>query len=108
MASVSSAFFLFSCGVWVYSHGRKNDYISRGQVDSSVIKTDNVSIQVKTLKLTKENYIHWHATIKMGIVDRIDYINKRQKQLSEEDLAWRRWYLEETSENLDYQFYFKW
>lgn len=51
-------------------------------VDSSAIKSDNVLVQVTTLKLTKENYIHWDVVIIMENAgrNRIDYINGRQQQ----------------------------
>lgn len=47
---------------------------------TSVMKIDNVSGQVTTFKLIKENCIHWVAAIKMGIVgrDSIHYINERK------------------------------
>lgn len=72
-----------------------------GLIDSSTIKSENVPIQVTTLKLTKENYILWIAAIKMGIAekDQIDYINGRQKQPGEDDPAWRKWHLEENQVN---------
>lgn len=53
--------------------------MARGIINLSVIKDDNVHVQVTTFKPTKKNYIHWAAVIKMRIAgrDRIDYINGR-------------------------------
>lgn len=66
-------------------------------MESNVMKAENVPIHVTIFKLTKENYLYWDTTIKMVIAgeDHIDYINGRQKQSSENDPAWRRWYFED-------------
>lgn len=34
---------------------------------NTVVRAENVLVQVIMIKLTKENYLHWAATIKMGV-----------------------------------------
>lgn len=59
--------------------------------------TENIPVQVATINLTKENYLHWYATITIGITGhgRIGYVNGKKKQPSKNDLMWTTWYLED-------------
>lgn len=55
-----------------------------------MVNTDNIPIQVTTMKLIMDNYIRWAAAITMRIVGRgcTDYINGKRRQPPEEDLIW--------------------
>lgn len=49
---------------------------------SMVVKAEKVIVQITTIKLTKENYLHRAAAITMGIVGKgnIEYTNGKKKQ----------------------------
>lgn len=66
-------------------------------MEFTTVKTKNILVHVITIKLTKDNYLHWAVAITMGIAgrDRIKYINGRKKIPSEDDPEWRFWYLED-------------
>lgn len=53
-------------------------------------RLENVSVQMSTIKLTKENYLTWAIVIKMGIAGRgrVDYINEKIKQPDEDAPSW--------------------
>lgn len=58
-------------------------------VDSIVMKPENIPIQVTTIKLTKDNYLHWAAAIKMTIVGR-GCVNGKKKQPGEDESWWNQ------------------
>ncbi|KAF3773109.1 hypothetical protein EJ110_NYTH56002 [Nymphaea thermarum] len=68
---------------------------NHAEVEAS--KTENIPIQVTTIRLTKENYLQWSAAITMGIAGRgqIAYVNGRKTKLVETSAAWDTWFLED-------------
>lgn len=57
--------------------------IQSGQVDSNVMKSENISIQATTMNLTKDNYLYWAAKIKMAVVEKwcVNYINEKKVRM---------------------------
>ncbi|KAF3771833.1 hypothetical protein EJ110_NYTH59407, partial [Nymphaea thermarum] len=56
--------------------------VNTGQTDVGVSRTENIPVQVTTIRLTKENYLQWSAAITMGIAGRgrIAYVNGRKTE----------------------------
>ncbi|KAF3782552.1 hypothetical protein EJ110_NYTH16693 [Nymphaea thermarum] len=54
--------------------------VNTDQTNVGISRIENFSIQVTTIRLTKENYLQWSATITMGIAGRgrIAYVNGRK------------------------------
>ncbi|KAF3784882.1 hypothetical protein EJ110_NYTH27542 [Nymphaea thermarum] len=66
------------------------------QADFGASRTENVPVQVITIRLTKENYLQWSVAISMGIAGqgRIAYVNGRKVEPVETSAAWDIWFLE--------------
>ncbi|XP_031502234.1 uncharacterized protein LOC116265635 [Nymphaea colorata] len=71
--------------------------VNTNQSEIGVFKTENVSAQVITLCLTKENYFPWSAALTMGIAarGRIAYIDGRNPELAKTSGVWDTWFLED-------------
>ncbi|KAF3782467.1 hypothetical protein EJ110_NYTH34295 [Nymphaea thermarum] len=67
------------------------------RVDVEASKTENIHVQVTTIRLTKDNYLHWSAAITMGIVGwgQITYVNGKKTEPLEASPAWDMWFLED-------------
>ncbi|KAF3784503.1 Retrovirus-related Pol polyprotein from transposon TNT 1-94 [Nymphaea thermarum] len=60
-------------------------------------RTENVPVQVTTMRLTKENYFKWSVAITMGIAGRgrIAYVNESKGEPPAKSMAWDTWFLED-------------
>ncbi|KAF3792508.1 hypothetical protein EJ110_NYTH11371 [Nymphaea thermarum] len=69
--------------------------VSTDRADVGVLKTENVPVQVTTIRLTKDNYLRWSAAITMGIVGRgrINYVDGKMTEPPESSSAWDTWFL---------------
>ncbi|KAF3772147.1 hypothetical protein EJ110_NYTH58636 [Nymphaea thermarum] len=71
--------------------------VNTDHVDVGISRTENVPVQVTTIRLTKENYLQWFAAITMGIAGRgrIPYVNGRKVEPAATSVAWVTWFLED-------------
>ncbi|KAF3771728.1 hypothetical protein EJ110_NYTH59709, partial [Nymphaea thermarum] len=71
--------------------------INTGHTEAGAAKTENIPVQVATIRLTKENYLQWSTAITMGIAGRgrIAYVNGRKVEPVETSVAWDTWFLED-------------
>ncbi|KAF3778855.1 hypothetical protein EJ110_NYTH42785 [Nymphaea thermarum] len=71
--------------------------VNTGQTEVGDFRTENMPVQVTTIRLTKENYFQWSAAMTMGIAGRgkIAYINGRKIEPAETNVAWDTWFLED-------------
>ncbi|KAF3782472.1 hypothetical protein EJ110_NYTH34226 [Nymphaea thermarum] len=73
------------------------------RIDCVSQKSYHLPVQVTTLRLTKDNYLHWFAAITMAIANRgwISYINGKKKQPTKIDPYWETWYLEDNQDEFE-------
>ncbi|KAF3778190.1 hypothetical protein EJ110_NYTH43957 [Nymphaea thermarum] len=71
--------------------------VNTDQNDIGAYRTENVPVQVTTIRLTKENYLKWSAAITMGIAGRgrIAYVNESKVEYAANSMAWDTWFLED-------------
>ncbi|XP_031502189.2 uncharacterized protein LOC116265604 [Nymphaea colorata] len=71
--------------------------VNTDQSEIGAYRTENVPVQVTTIRLTKENYLPWSAAMTMGIAGhgRIAYINRRKPEPVETSGVWDTWFLED-------------
>ncbi|KAF3780415.1 hypothetical protein EJ110_NYTH36805 [Nymphaea thermarum] len=71
--------------------------VSTDWVDVRVFKTENISIQVTTIRFNKDNYLRWSAAITMGIagLGRIIYVNGKKTEPLEASPTLDMWFLED-------------
>ncbi|KAF3777416.1 hypothetical protein EJ110_NYTH45839 [Nymphaea thermarum] len=64
----------------------------------STSKTENVPIQVTSIRLTKDNYLSWSATLEIDITSRgrLSYITGDKPAPSKSDPQWATWALEDS------------
>ncbi|KAF3795709.1 hypothetical protein EJ110_NYTH04380 [Nymphaea thermarum] len=62
--------------------------VNTGQTEVGGVRTENIPVQVTTIRLTKENYMQWSASMTMGIAGRgrIAYINGRKIEPNETNM----------------------
>ncbi|KAF3791705.1 hypothetical protein EJ110_NYTH13712 [Nymphaea thermarum] len=79
--------------------GPKNDVVLDA---GSAPKTENVSIQVTSIRLTKDNYLSWSAALEIGITSRgrLSYITGDKPAPSKSDPQWATWALEDSQGDL--------
>ncbi|KAF3772817.1 hypothetical protein EJ110_NYTH56890, partial [Nymphaea thermarum] len=66
-------------------------------VDASVApKSENLPVQVTSIRLTKDNYLSWSAALEIGITSRgrLSYITGAKPAPSKSDPQWENWALE--------------
>ncbi|KAF3781442.1 hypothetical protein EJ110_NYTH37081 [Nymphaea thermarum] len=75
--------------------GPKNDVVLDA---GSTSKTENVPIQVTSIRLTKDNYLSWSAALEIGITSRgrLSYITGNKPAPSKSDPQWATWALEDS------------
>ncbi|KAF3772686.1 hypothetical protein EJ110_NYTH57253 [Nymphaea thermarum] len=75
--------------------GPKNDVVLDA---GSTSKTENVPIQVTSIRLTKDNYLSWSAALEIGITShgRLSYITGDKPAPSKSDPQWATWALEDS------------
>ncbi|KAF3790532.1 hypothetical protein EJ110_NYTH16266 [Nymphaea thermarum] len=75
--------------------GPKNDVVLDA---GSASKTENVPIQVTSIRLTKDNYLSWSAALEIGITSRgrLSYITGDKPAPSKSDPQWATWALEDS------------
>ncbi|KAF3773214.1 hypothetical protein EJ110_NYTH54489 [Nymphaea thermarum] len=75
--------------------GPKNDVVLDA---GSASKTENVPIQVTSIRLTKDNYLSWSAALEIGITSRgrLSYITGDKPAPNKSDLQWATWALEDS------------
>ncbi|KAF3791498.1 hypothetical protein EJ110_NYTH14363 [Nymphaea thermarum] len=89
---------LFSLQGWsVVMASSSSSTINTDQTEIGAHRTENVPVQVTTIRLTKENYLPWSAAMTMGIAGhgRIAYINGRKPERAETSGVWDTWFLED-------------
>ncbi|KAF3779043.1 hypothetical protein EJ110_NYTH34973 [Nymphaea thermarum] len=71
--------------------------VNTGQTEIGGVRTENIPVQVTTIRLTKENDMQWSAAMTMGIAarGRIAYINGRTIEPNEMNVVWDTWFLED-------------
>ncbi|KAF3795149.1 hypothetical protein EJ110_NYTH05757 [Nymphaea thermarum] len=64
----------------------------------STSKAENVSIQVTSIRLTKDNYLSWSAALEIGITSRarLSYITGDKPAPLKSDPQWETWALEDS------------
>ncbi|KAF3788126.1 hypothetical protein EJ110_NYTH21693 [Nymphaea thermarum] len=64
----------------------------------SASKAENVSIQVTSIRLTKDNYLSWSAALEIGITSRgrLSYITGDKPAPLKSDPQWETWALEDS------------
>uniref|UniRef100_A0A5K1EKY5 Retrotransposon Copia-like N-terminal domain-containing protein n=2 Tax=Nymphaea colorata TaxID=210225 RepID=A0A5K1EKY5_9MAGN len=64
----------------------------------SASKTENVPIQVTSIRLTKDNYLSWSAALEIGITSRgrLSYITGDKPAPIKSDPQWATWALEDS------------
>ncbi|KAF3780059.1 hypothetical protein EJ110_NYTH40083 [Nymphaea thermarum] len=75
--------------------GPKNDVVLDA---GSTPKSENVPIQVTSIRLTKDNYLFWSAALEIGITSRgrLPYITGDKPVPSKSDPQWATWALEDS------------
>ncbi|KAF3772767.1 hypothetical protein EJ110_NYTH56999 [Nymphaea thermarum] len=65
---------------------------------ASASKTENVPIQVTSIRLTKDNYLSWSAALEIGITSRgrLPYITGEKPPPLKSDPQWATWALEDS------------
>ncbi|KAF3774437.1 hypothetical protein EJ110_NYTH53102 [Nymphaea thermarum] len=65
---------------------------------ASASKTENVPIQVSSIRLTKDNYLSWSAALEIGITSRgrLPYITGDKPPPLKSDPQWATWALEDS------------
>ncbi|KAF3777053.1 hypothetical protein EJ110_NYTH46914 [Nymphaea thermarum] len=65
---------------------------------SSAPKSENLSVQVTSIRLTKDNYLSWSAALEIGITSRgrLPYITGEKPTPSKTDPQWATWALEDS------------
>ncbi|KAF3789766.1 hypothetical protein EJ110_NYTH14166 [Nymphaea thermarum] len=65
-------------------------------------KSENVPIQVTSIRLTKDNYLSWSAALEIGITSRghLPYITGDKLTPSKSDPQWATWALEDSQVNV--------
>ncbi|KAF3773074.1 hypothetical protein EJ110_NYTH55332 [Nymphaea thermarum] len=71
--------------------------VNTGQTEVGGVRTENIHVQVTTIRLTKENYLQWSTAMTMGIAGRgkIAYINGKKIEPAETNVAWNTWFIED-------------
>ncbi|KAF3783760.1 hypothetical protein EJ110_NYTH31369 [Nymphaea thermarum] len=71
--------------------------VNTNQTEIGAYRSENVPVQVITLRLTKENYFTWSAAMTMGIAGcgRIAYIDGRNPEPARTSGVWDTWFLED-------------
>ncbi|KAF3784918.1 hypothetical protein EJ110_NYTH29198 [Nymphaea thermarum] len=71
--------------------------VPTNRADVEVFKTENIPVEVTTIRLTKDNYLRWSAVIIMEIVGwgRISYVNRKKTEPPEVSSTWDMWFLED-------------
>ncbi|KAF3791196.1 hypothetical protein EJ110_NYTH14912 [Nymphaea thermarum] len=61
-------------------------------------KSENVSVQVTSIRLNKDNYLSWSAALEIGITSRgrLPYITGEKPAPSKTDPSWATWALEDS------------
>ncbi|KAF3775064.1 hypothetical protein EJ110_NYTH51466 [Nymphaea thermarum] len=65
---------------------------------SNATKSENLPVQVKSIRLTKDNYLSWSAALEIGITSRVrlPYITGEKPAPSKTDPQWATWALEDS------------
>uniref|UniRef100_A0A5K0WMZ4 Uncharacterized protein n=1 Tax=Nymphaea colorata TaxID=210225 RepID=A0A5K0WMZ4_9MAGN len=61
-------------------------------------KSENLPVQVTSIRLNKDNYVSWSAALEIGITSRgrLPYINGEKPAPSKTDPQWATWALEDS------------
>ncbi|KAF3777056.1 hypothetical protein EJ110_NYTH46929 [Nymphaea thermarum] len=94
-ATVGGCWFCACLFVMAEEMGPKNDVVLDA---GSTSKTENVPIQVTSIRLTKDNYLSWSAALEIGITSRgrLSYITGDKPAPSKSDPQWATWALEDS------------